>query len=35
MDDFQNINRSFKHKPHIIPKSRKILLKLEGFKYVT
>ena len=35
MGDFQNLNSNFKHKPYIMPKSRKILLKIEGFKYVT
>ena len=32
---FRNLNKQLKQKPHPIPKTNEMLLKLEGFKYST
>ena len=33
--DFSNLNRQLKHKTYAVPKIKKMLLNLEGFRYFT
>ena len=35
ISDFRELNKLIKRKPYPIPKIQDLLLKLEGFKYVT